>query len=196
MLNDLSDDIIYFVLKKLHKFKYLYILFKVNRNINNKTKTILEFHYNNMNNYFNSNVNDIYKLISNKLFYSKILNIKKINNNFYNSIKKLNISNFIKLNIIFNEYNLCKLKKNYIKIINYKELLLFLDSSNSIFIPFMILFLDNFFTIFIEYNNNKNIYRLKLKYKNNDISIFKSINEVNLFNLFTLSKKQILDLYL
>ena len=108
MLNDLSDDIIYFVLKKLHKFKYLYILFKVNRNINNKTKTILEFHYNNMNNYFNSNVNDIYKLISNKLFYSKILNIKKINNNFYNSIKKLNISNFIKLNIIFNEYNLCE----------------------------------------------------------------------------------------
>jgi len=111
MLNDLSDDIIYFVLKKLHKFKYLYILFKVNKNINNKTKSILEFHYNNMNNYFNSNVNDIYKLISNKLFYSKILNIKKINNNFYNSIKNLNISNFIKLNIIFNEYNLCKLKK-------------------------------------------------------------------------------------
>ena len=196
MLNDLSDDIIYFVLKKLHKFKYLYILFKVNKNINNKTKSILEFHYNNMNNYFNSNVNDIYKLISNKLFYSKILNIKKINNNFYNSIKKLNISNFIKLNIIFNEYNLCKLKKNYIKIINYKELLLFLDSSNSIFIPFMILFLDNFFTIFIEYNNNKNIYRLKLKYKNNDISIFKSIDEINVFNLFNLSKKQILDLYL
>ena len=196
MLNDLSDDIIYFVLKKLHKFKYLYILFKVNKNINNKTKNILEFHYNNMNNYFNSNVNDIYKLISNKLFYSKILNIKKINNNFYNSIKKLNISNFIKLNIIFNEYNLCKLKKNYIKIINYKELLLFLDSSNSIFIPFMILFLDNFFTIFIEYNNNKNIYRLKLKYKNNDISIFKSIDEINVFNLFNLSKKQILDLYL
>ncbi len=196
MLNDLSDDIIYFVLKKLHKFKYLYILFKVNRNINNKTKSILEFHYNNMNNYFNSNVNDIYKLISNKLFYSKILNIKKINNNFYNSIKKLNISNFIKLNIIFNEYNLCKLKINYIKIINYKDLLLFLETSNSNFFPFMILFLHNHFTIFIEYDNNKKIYRLKLKYKNNDISIFKSINEINLFNLFTLSKKQILDLYL
>ena len=196
MLNDLSDDIIYFVLKKLHKFKYLYILFKVNRNINNKTKTILEFHYNNMNNYFNSNVNDIYKLISNKLFYSKILNIKKINNNFYNSIKKLNISNFIKLNIIFNEYNLCELKINYIKIINYKDLLLFLETSNSNFFPFMILFLNNHFTIFIEYDNNKKIYRLKLKYKNNDISIFKSINEVNLFNLFTLSKKQFLDLYL
>ena len=60
----------------------------------------------------------------------------------------------------------------------------------------MILFLNNHFTIFIEYDNNKKIYRLKLKYKNNDISIFKSINEVNLFNLFTLSKKQILDLYL
>jgi len=60
----------------------------------------------------------------------------------------------------------------------------------------MILFLDNFFTIFIEYNNNKNIYRLKLKYKNNDISIFKSIDEIDVFNLFNLSKKQILDLYL
>jgi ribosomal protein S8 len=200
MLNDLSDDVIYFVLKKLHKFKYLHMLFRVNKNINNKTQFVLDFHYNNMNKYLNielnSNMSNIYELISNKLFNSKILNIKKINNNFYNSIKNLNISNFIKLSIIFNEYNNCKVKMDYVKIINYKDLLQFFEYSDCNFFPFMILFLHNNITIFIEYDNNKKIYRLKLKYKNNDVSIFKPIDEVNLFNLFILSKKQILELYL
>ena len=198
MINDLSDDIIYFILKKLHKFKYLYILFNTNKNINIKTKFILNFHYNNMKNYLNYNNNYIYELVSNKLFYSKILNIKKINNNYYNSIINLNISDFIKLCIIFNEYNDNKIELKHIRIINLKELLLFLEyaENDSHFFPFMILVLDSFFTIFIEYENKKKIYRLKLKYKNNDISIFKSIDEKSLFNIFYLSKKQILDIYL
>ena len=202
MINDLSDDIIYFILKKLHKFKYLYILFNTNKNINIKTKFILNFHYNNMKNYLNNsnnyNNNYIYELVSNKLFYSKILNIKKINNNYYNSITNLNISDFIKLCIIFNEYNDNKIELKHIRIINLKELLLFLEhaENDSHFFPFMILVLDSFFTIFIEYENKKKIYRLKLKYKNNDISIFKSIDEKSLFNIFYLSKKQILDIYL
>jgi hypothetical protein len=198
MINNLSDDIIYFILKKLHKFKYLFILKKVNKNLNKNTIFVLNFHYNNMKTYLNYNSNYIYELISNKLFYSKILNIKKINNNYYNSIKNLNISNFIKLCIIFNEYNDYNIQTNYIKIINLKELLLFLDYSkkDSYFFPFMIMHLNNNFTIFMEYENKKKIYRLKLKYKNNDISIFKSIDEKSLFNIFYLSKKQILDIYL
>ena len=198
MIDYLSDDIIYFILKKLHKFNYLYIFLKVNKNLKKNSKFILDFHYNNMKTYLNYNSNYIYELISNKLFYSKILNIKKINNNYYNSIKNLNISNFIKLCIIFNEYNDYNIQTNYIKIINLKELLLFLEYSkkDSYFFPFMIMHLNNNFTIFMEYENKKKIYRLKLKYKNNDISIFKSISESNLFNIFHLSKKQILDMYL
>ena len=198
MINDLSDDIIYIIFKKLHKFKYLYILKKVNNYLKIKSNFILNFHYNKMNNYLNFNNNYIYELISNKLFFSKILNIKKVNNDYYNSIKNLNISNFIKLCIIFNEYNESKIESNFIKIINLKELLLFLDYSKKdpYFFPFMIMCLNNYFTIFIEYENEKKNYRLKLKYKNNDISVFKSINEEILFNLFHLSKKQILDIYL
>lgn len=198
MINNLSDDIIYFILKKLHKFKYLFILKKVNKNLNKNTIFVLNFHYNNMNKFLNYSNNYIYELVSNKLFYSKILNIKKINNNYYNSIKNLNISDFIKLCIIFNEYNDYNIQTNYIKIINLKELLLFLDYSkkDSYFFPFMIMHLNNNFTIFMEYENKKKIYRLKLKYKNNDISIFKSIDEKSLFNIFYLSKKQILDIYL
>ena len=197
MINNLSDDIIYFIFKKFHKFKYLYILKKVNKNFSLQSKYILDFHYYNMNNYLNYNSNYIYELISNKFFFSKILNIKKINNDYYNSIKNLNISDFIKLCIIFNEYNDI-IQTKHIKIINIKELVLFLEHSKNdyYFFPFMIMFLNNYFTIFIEYENEKKNYRLKLKYKNNDISVFKSISEENLFHLFHLSKKQILDIYL
>ena len=73
-----------------------------------------------MNNYLNYNNNYIYELVSNKLFFSKILNIKKINNSYYNSIKNLNISNFIKLCLIFNEYN-DRIQTKYIRIINLKK---------------------------------------------------------------------------
>ena len=66
-----------FILKKLHKFKYLYILKKVNKYFSIQSKNILNFHYYNMNNYLNYNNNYIYELVSNKLFFSKILNIKK-----------------------------------------------------------------------------------------------------------------------
>tara|TARA_Y100001958_G_C21238751_1_gene565871 strand:- start:133 stop:726 length:594 start_codon:yes stop_codon:yes gene_type:complete len=197
MINNLSDDIIYFILKKLHKFKYLYILKKVNKYFSIQSKNILNFHYYNMNNYLNYNNNYIYELVSNKLFFSKILNIKKINNSYYNSIKNLNISDFIKLCLIFNEYN-DRIQTKHIRIINLKELLLFLEHSkkDAYFFPFMIMLLNNHFTIFVEYENEKKNYRLKLKYKNNDISVFKSISEENLFHLFHLSKKQILDIYL
>ena len=71
-----------------------------------------------MKNYLNYSNNYIYELVSNKLFYSKILNIKKLNNNYYNSIKNLNVSDFIKLCIIFNEYNDNKIELKYIRIIN------------------------------------------------------------------------------
>ena len=186
MINNLSDDIIYFILKKLHKFKYLYILRKVNKYFSIQGKYILNFHYCNMNNYLNYNNNNyIYELVSNKLFFSKILNIKKINKPYYNSIKNLNISDFIKLCLIFNEYN-DRIQTKHIKIINLKELLLFLEHSKK----------DAYFSIFVEYENEKKNYRLKLKYKNNDISVFKFISEDNLFDLFYLSKKQILDIYL
>ena len=114
-----------------------------------------------------------------------------------NSIKNLNISDFIKLCLIFNEYN-DRIQTKHIRIINLKELLLFLEHSkkDAYFFPFMIMFLNNHFTIFVEYENEKKNYRLKLKYKNNDISVFKSISEENLFHLFHLSKKKILDIYL
>ena len=198
MINRLSDDIIYFIFKKLHKFKYLYIL-KVNKDLNIKTKFILHFHYSNMDKYLNNtNENFIYELVSNKLFNNKILNIKKIDNSYYNTIKNLNISTFIKLCMLFNEYNDYKIELDYVKIVNLKELLVFLEHTHKdpYFFPFMILMLNSHFTIFIEYENSKNVYRLKLRYKNNDISIFKSINEKKLFNIFNLSKKQILDIYL
>ena len=84
------------------------------------------------------------------------MNIKKLNNNYYNSIKNLNVSDFIKLCIIFNEYNDNKIELKHIRIINLLTLLFLEHAENdSHFFPFMILVLDNFFTIFIEYENKK-----------------------------------------
>jgi len=203
MVYKLSEDIIYIICKKFHRFIYLYNLLLVNKEFNSYANNTIKYHYNNMNKYLDStNIELTYKYISQNLFYSKILNIKKINNIYYNTIKNQKLSNLLKLLIIFNEYNDYNSDIDYIKIINKKELNLFLDYSNNdstdlpYYFPFIIMHLHHKFIIFVEYSNKTNTYRLKLKYNNTDISIYKSINENTILNILTLTKSEVLKLYL
>ena len=196
MIIDLPEEIILLILKRFHRFKYLYNLYQVNLFFKKKTTIILNYHYNKIDNYLNStNLKKKYNIISNNLFYNKILNTKKLNIDYYDHIKTLKISYLIKLLILFNEYNDSKIQLNYIKIINYKELIEFIKIENYYF-PFMLLFLKNNFTMFIEYSNDTNLYRLKLRYKNNDISIYKKIDEETILDIFSFTKKKLLDFYL
>lgn len=203
MIYNLSEDIIYIICKKFHRFIYLYNLVLVNKEFNKICNDTLEYHYTNMDKYLNSTNTDFtYKYISQNLFYSKILNTKKINNIYYNTIKNYKLSDLIKLLIIFNQYNHNNSDIDYIKIINKKELELFLSQSNNdtsdtpYYFPFIIMYLQHKFIIFIEYSNKTNTYRLKLKYNNTDVSIYKSIKDKTILHMLTLTKTEILQLYL
>ena len=199
MIIDLPEEIMFLILWKFHRFKYLYNLCQVNIYLKEKTNNILNYHYNKINIYLNStNLKKIYKSISNHLFYSKILNTKNLNISYYNHIKTLKISPLIKLLILFNEYNDSNIQLKHFKIINYKELISFIEFSKTdpYYFPFMLIFLKNNFTIFIEYSNDTNSYRLKLRYRNNDISIYKKIAESTILDIFSFTKKKLLDIYL
>lgn len=200
MINILFDDILDILLKKFHKFNYLFNLLYVNKHFNLKTKKTIKYHFIKLNNYLNdTNYTNmkIYLNISTNLFNNKILNFKKFNNNYYNNIISLQISNLIKLLLLFNEYY-NNISVNHIKIINLKELILFINHAkqHENYFPFIIITLQNNFTIFIEYSIYYKKYRLKLKYKHTDISMYKSIEELDIISLFSLSKKKLLNMYL
>ena len=203
MINILFDDIIDILLKKFHKFDYLFNLLYVNKHFNLKTKYTLKYHFTKLNNYLNDTTDKknqnikIYINISTNLFNNKILNFKKFNNNYYNNIISLQISNLIKLLLLFNEYY-SNISVNHIKIINLKELVLFINHelNHENYFPFIIINLQNNCTIFIEYSIYYKKYRLKLKYKHTDISMYKSIVELDIIDLFSFSKKKLLNMYL
>ena len=80
MIIDLPEEIILLILKRFHRFKYLYNLYQVNLFFKKKTTIILNYHYNKIDNYLNStNLKKNIKFIvdSNPIYHNK----KKFNLN-------------------------------------------------------------------------------------------------------------------
>ena len=195
MICNLSEDLLIFIFKKLHRFNYLDNLFYVNTNFNNITKYIYNFHYTKINNYLNTlNINYIYRNISKNLFNNKILNLKKINNKYIN----LPINNLVKIFIIFNDYSY-NIKSNYIKIISYNELIqpLQYQQVDLYYIPFIMFNLNNKFYIFVEFSY-ENVYRLRIKsiISNTNVGLYKNISENDILNMISLSKNDLLTKYI
>ena len=124
-MNKLLDDNIEIILKKFHRFNYLCKFGSTCKFFNIHSKKILNFHFNRMNFVLNNNLNNdnlnndnihIYKLISKYLYNYKILNIK-----YYNFIKNIELDNFIKILILFNEN--CSTKRNDLFITNVTNVL-------------------------------------------------------------------------
>lgn len=200
MINELSKDLVILIYKKFHRFTYLDKLLLVNKETYNIIKYINNFHYNKLKIYLNikssQNINHIYKIISQNLFNNRILNVKKINTN----IKKLPLPNLIKILIIFNEYYLFNISSNYIKIISYSQLLepINIYQTEYAFFPFLIFNIYTKFFIFVEYNYQNNKYRLKIKslISNTNVGLYKNITEYDILKMITLSKNDLLNIYL
>ena len=200
MINELSKDLVILIYKKFHRFTYLDKLLLVNKETYNIIKYINNFHYNNLKIYLNikssQNINQIYKIISQNLFNNRILNVKKINTN----ITNLPLPNLIKILVIFNEYYLFNTSSNYIKIISYSQLLepINIYQTEYDFFPFLIFNLYIKFFIFVEYNYQNNNYRLKIKslISNTNVGLYKNITEYDILKMITLTKNDLLNIYL
>jgi len=196
MICNLSKDIIMIIFKKLHRFNYLDNLLCVNKELYNISTYIYTFHYYKINKFLHTtNIDNIYRKISESLFNNKILNIKKINKKYLD----LPINTFVKLLIIFNEYFSYNVKFDYIKIISYKELLQTLQNNidDLHYIPFIMYNLNNKFYIFIEFCYNKDLYRLRIKsnISNTRVGMYKNITQYNILDILNSSKNQILTKY-
>ena len=193
----LSEDVIIYIFKKLHRFKYLKNLLFVNHYLYKQSYYVYLFHFNKLHQYLNtSNLEHMYVTISNNLFNSKILNIKKIYNN---NIKDLPFTNLIKLLIIFNEYHLYNIDSKYIKIISYNQLLepINIYQSDLHYFPFLIFNLNSKFFIFVEYYKS-NLYRLKIKsiVSNTNVGYYKEINETDVIKMLNITRGDLLKIYL
>ena len=116
----LEYDIIEKILLKIHRFNYLGNICKVNKELNEVSKNVINFHYKKLNiaidtecKNYEKNIR-LYKDISKYLFNYKILNLK-----YYNFNKKDDISAFIKIIILYDE--LCSTKKKNLNIIKYND---------------------------------------------------------------------------
>lgn len=196
MICNLPKDLIIIIFKKLHRFNYLDNLLCVNKEFYNISMYIYTFHYYKINKFLHTtNIDRIYRKISENLFNNKILNIKKINNKYLD----LPINTFVKLLIIFNEYFTYNIKFDYIKIISYNELLQPLQNNidDLHYIPFIMYNLNNKFYIFIEFCYNKDLYRLRIKsiISNTNVGLYKNITQDDILNILSSSKNQILTKY-
>lgn len=194
MLNNFNNDILLKIFKLFHRFNYLQNLYYVNKYCNEITICIYNFHINKFNKYFNnddnSNKNYLYLYISKKLYFNKILNLKKINKHFYKSIS-FNIPIFVKYFLVFDEYfdNLfCN--KNVI-LMNNKQILNKLVDDYTTFYTFIKIYIDKKFSIHVQFNNNDN-YRLKLTNTTINVCLYQSITKKNIVDLL---KKNNINVY-
>ena len=197
----LSFDLIEKILFKIHRFNYLGNISRTNKELNKITKNITNFHYNKLNkilqiNIKNNNKNlledeiinfkkkdvkvipkeilevenniNLYNNISKYLFNYKILNLK-----YYNFIKEVNVSNFIKIIILYDEN--CSTKRNNLHIIKYNDYNNNLKNLPDDFIPFIILYIKTGYSLHIEYNNKLNSYRICLNNPINKLSLTKIV---------------------
>ena len=200
MICKLSEELIIFICKKLHRFTYLNNLIKTNSELRNIINYVKHFHYNKLKIHLkldtNNNINQIYKVISENLFNSKILNVKKINTRIF----KLQLPNLIKILVIFNEYYLYNVNSNHIKIISYNQLLEPINTyqDDIDFFPFLIFNIYAKFFIFVEYNFKNNNYRLKIKslISNTNVGLYKNISEYDILKMITLTPNDLLNIYL
>ena len=173
----LPNEILLYIYKKLHRFTYLNNLLLVNKSISKLCKIIYQFHLYKLSNCFNTNINFIYLTLSKNVFYSRILNTKKINK----KILTLPFTNLIKILILFNEY--ISYKSNKLKIITYEQLNQIEDLQYN-YIPFAIIYSSKFL-IFIEFLCYENKYRLKIKTLLNitNVSYYKHVDEKDIINI-------------
>ena len=198
-MNKLLDDNIEIILKKFHRFNYLCKFGSTCKFFNIHSKKILNFHFNRMNFVLNNNLNNdnlnndnlnndnihIYKLVSKYLYNYKILNIK-----YYNFIKNIELDNFIKIIILFNEN--CSTKRNDLFITNVTNVLDFFSKKQDDFIPFLIIYIQTGYSLHFEYNNLKNQYLLVLNNPFNKITLKKNINYNEILLLMKFSKNSLM----
>ena len=184
-MNQLSDDNIENILKKLHRFNYLCNFGNTCKLFHKYNKKIINFHFNRMNFVLNNKLNNdnihIYKLISKYLYNYKILNIK-----YYNFIKNVEIDNFIKIIILFNENS--STKRDDLFITNSNNVLDFFSTKQDNYIPFLIIYIQTGYSLHFEYNNYKDEYLLILNNPFNKISLKKNINYHEILLLMKCSK--------
>ena len=191
MLQYTPEDILYSIFMFFHKFNYLDNLLLTNKLCNKYSSKIINFHYKNLNKFLDIKICKFYKIISSTLFYSKILNIKKLKTDNLINLKSLKTSPIIKLLLIYNEYyNYVSISN--ITIIGFKDFLVYFDS-NITFIPFCMIS-NGDYNIFFEYNNISKSYRIKLKYCNTDVSIYKTVQEDIIIKMLSMSKFELLQM--
>lgn len=195
MIQNFNDDIIFYILKLFHRFSYLNNLYLTNKYLSIKTKYIYFFHINNFNKCLNIQFNKTskpYLYLSKFLFFDKIINTKKINHIFLNSLHNLHLPIFVKIILLIDEYYDISFFHNIIKVLSIDNIKQNLLKDNTIYIPFAKLYGNNFI-IQIQFLNG--LFRIKIQYDNNSISIYKSLNENELLLLITKKNINILQYF-
>ena len=197
-MNLLEYDIIEKILLKIHRFNYLGNISKINKELNKITNNVMNIHYNNLNNVLklnikeenNNNENNLdkniwfYNNISKYLFNYKILNLK-----YYNFIKEFNLSNFIKIIILYNKN--CSTKKKNLFIIDDNDYINYLKVSPNNFIPFMIIYIKTGYSLHLEYNNKLNSYRLCLNNPLNKLSLTKIVKLEDIIEIISFTENRL-----
>tara|TARA_Y100000389_G_scaffold203649_1_gene252869 strand:+ start:478 stop:1065 length:588 start_codon:yes stop_codon:yes gene_type:complete len=188
MIQNFNDDIIFYILKLFHRFSYLNNLYLTNKYVSVKTKYMYFFHINNFNKCLNIECDTTYKTylyLSKCLFFDKIINTKKINSIFLNSLHTIYLPTFVKIILLVDEYYDISFFNNVIKILSIENIKQKLLKDNTIYIPFAKLYGNNFI-IQIQFLND--LYRIKIQYDNSPISIYKPLNENDILLLITKKK--------
>ena len=184
----LEYDIIEKILLKIHRFNYLGNICKVNKELNEASKNVIKFHYKKLNiavetedKNYEINIR-LYNDISKYLFNYKILNLK-----YYNFNKKDNISDFIKIIILYDE--LCSTKKKNLNIIKYDDYKKFLEYDDLYnYVPFMIKYIKTGYSLHLEYNYKLDKYRLCLNNPVNKIKLNKVVDLEKILKIISYSE--------
>ena len=210
----LPFELIEKILFKIHRFNYLGNISRTNKELNKITKNITNFHYKKLNKILQINNNknlledkiinlndkdvkvipkeilenknniDLYNNISKYLFNYKILNLK-----YYNFIKEINVSNFIKIIILYDEN--CSTKRNNLHIIKYNDYNNYLKELPNNFIPFIILYIKTGYSLHLEYNNTLNSYRISLTNPINKLSLTKIVKLKEIIQIISFTENSL-----
>ena len=199
----LPFELIEKILFKIHRFNYLGNISRTNKELNKITKNITNFHYNKLNknllegeiiNLKDKDVKvipkeileniDLYNNISKYLFNYKILNLK-----YYNFIKEINVSNFIKIIILYDEN--CSTKRNNLHIIKYNDYNNYLRDLPNNFISFIILYIKTGYSLHLEYNNTLNSYRMSLTNPINKLSLTKIVELKEIIQIISFTENSL-----
>ena len=188
----LSEDILYTIILKLHRFNYLYNLTLTNKVLCFISQSIINNHCNNvLHKYLNLSTEEnksIYILISRYLYNYKIINKKKISNTL---IPTLNTNSFVKQFILYSHYFDNLYSKNGVSIINLNSLNIFMEE-DALYYPFIVIYLKVGYVAYIECSLNLfNTYRIKLRNNNDSISLYSDTTEAEILEIIGKSKLEL-----